>query len=108
MSAIVADYIQSSDLKDLLADEKPVVVDCTASWCGPCKLVGPTIDQLAAAYHERATVTKLDIDQNRETAKEYGIRSIPAVLLFKNGELIETIVGVSPYERYSEALDALL
>ena len=108
MSGTVAEYIEDSAFETLLSDPLPLVVDCTASWCGPCKLVSPLMDQLASEYEGRANIVKLDVDKNRATAKQYGIRSIPAVLLFKNGELIETIVGVSPYERFSSALEALL
>lgn len=108
MNSVVAEYIQDGELQGLLNSDLPLVVDCTASWCGPCKLVSPLMDRLAASYEGKANVVKLDVDQNKSVAKEYAIRSIPAVLLFKNGELIETIVGVSPYERFSEALDALL
>ena len=108
MNSVVAEYVKDNEFQDLLTRDIPLVVDCTASWCGPCKLVSPLMDRLAASYDGKANVVKLDVDQNKVTAQEYGIRSIPAVLLFKNGELIETIVGVSPYERFSEALDALL
>lgn len=108
MDSVVAEYIQDKKFKELLKEDLPLMVDCTASWCGPCKLVSPLMDRLAASYEGKATVVKLDIDKNKDTAQKYGIRSIPAILLFKNGELIETIVGVSPYERFSEALDALL
>ena len=108
MNSVVAEYVKDSELQDLLKSDLPLVVDCTASWCGPCKLVSPLMDRLAASYDGKANVVKVDVDQNRGTAKEYGIKSIPAVLLFKNSELIETIVGVSPYERFSDALDALL
>lgn len=108
MNSVVAEYVQESELQSLLKGDLPLVVDCTASWCGPCKLVSPLMDRLAASYEQKASVVKLDIDKNKSVAKEYGIRSIPAVLFFKNGELIETIVGVSSYERFSEALDALI
>lgn len=108
MNSVVAEYIQDKKFKELLKEDLPLMVDCTASWCGPCKLVSPLMDRLAASYEGKATVVKLDIDENKDTAQKYGIKSIPAILLFKNGELIETIVGVSPYERFSEALDALL
>lgn len=108
MDSVVAEYIQDKKFKELLKEDLPLMVDCTASWCGPCKLVSPLMDRLAASYEGKATVVKLDIDENKDTAQKYGIKSIPAILLFKNGELIETIVGVSPYERFSEALDALL
>ena len=83
MSEVVAQYIQEDELSSLLLQENPVVIDCTASWCGPCKLVSPLMDKLAASYDGKAAVMKLDVDENRSTAKTYGIRSIPAVLLFK-------------------------
>jgi thioredoxin 1 len=88
----------------LLATEPLMVVDCTASWCGPCKLVSPMMDQLAAEYVDRAKVFKLDVDANKPLSKRFGIKSIPAVMLFKKGELVETIVGVKPYEDFSAAL----
>jgi thioredoxin 1 len=88
----------------LLAAEPMLVVDCTASWCGPCKLVAPMMDQLAVDYTDRAKVFKLDIDANKLLAKKYAVKSIPAILYFKQGELIETIVGVKPYEDFSDAL----
>ncbi|MEM9217687.1 MAG: thioredoxin [Cyanobacteria bacterium P01_F01_bin.150] len=108
MSNIVAEYVQADGFQELLKGDIPLVVDCTASWCGPCKLVAPLMDRLAASHEGKASVVKLDIDENQAIAREYGIRSIPAVLLFKNGELIESIVGVSPYERFNEALEALI
>lgn len=108
MSEVVADYVQENDIPALLSGELPVMIDCTASWCGPCKLVSPIMDQLASDYDGRAKVLKLDLDANKATAKQYGVKSIPAVLLFKNGELIETLVGVKSYEVYSAQLDALI
>lgn len=100
-----APYIQDADFDALLSGEALVVVDCTASWCGPCRKVGPLIDQLAEAYEGRAKVVKLDIDQNKGVAKQYSIRSIPAVMIFKNGELVENLVGVAPYETFTEAVE---
>ena len=100
-----ANYVQSAELDQLLATEKLVVVDYTATWCGPCRLVSPLIDQLATEYEGRATVVKIDIDQNKDNAKKFGIRSIPAVLVFKDGEVVETLVGKLPYETFSNALE---
>lgn len=100
-----AQYIQDSDFEQLLSLDQPVVVDCTAPWCGPCRLVAPLIDKLAAEYEGRAKVVKLDIDQNKANAKKFGIKSIPAVLIFKGGELVEHLVGKAPYETFSEALE---
>jgi len=89
----------------LLGGESLLVVDCTASWCGPCKLVAPMMDQLAEGYGDRIRVFKLDLDSNKEVAKRFGIRSIPAVMFFKQGELLETLIGVKPYEEFSGAVD---
>ena len=98
-------YIQDSEFEQLLTSEVPVVVDYTATWCGPCRVISPFIDKLAEEYQGRAKVVKVDIDKNKENAKKYGIRSIPAVLIFKNGEVVENLVGKAPYETFSEALE---
>jgi thioredoxin 1 len=82
-----------------------MVVDCTATWCGPCKLISPLIDQLADEYGDRAKVYKLDIDANKPIAKQFGLKSIPAVLFFKDGELMETLLGVKTYEIFSGTLE---
>ena len=100
-----ANFIQADEFDQLLNNEKPLVVDYTATWCGPCRLIAPLIDRLAEEYGERANVVKIDIDQNRDKAKQFGIRSIPAVLIFKGGEVVETLVGKAGYETFSEALE---
>ena len=101
-----AAYIQDeAEFDTLLGGDSLLVVDCTASWCGPCKLIAPLIDQLADAYSDRAKVLKLDLDTNKEVAKRYGIRSIPAVMFFSQGELKDTIVGAKKYEDYTAAMD---
>lgn len=104
-----ATYIQDeAELDSLIVNEPVMVVDCTATWCGPCKLVGPLIDQLASEYHDRARVHKIDMDVNRPVAKRFGVKSIPAVMFFKNGDLVETLVGVKSYEEFSGALERFL
>jgi thioredoxin 1 len=104
-----ATFIQNeTEFDALLVNESLLVVDCTATWCGPCKLVAPLIDRLADEYGNRAKVMKLDLDANKPVAKRYGIKSIPAVLFFKQGELLETLVGVKPYEEFSGALERFL
>lgn len=106
---MTAAYIQDETEFDALLESEPLfVVDCTASWCGPCKLIAPLIDQLAEEYSDRAKVFKLDLDANKPVAKRYSIRSIPAVMIFKQGELAETIVGAKPYEEFSNALTKYL
>ncbi|XGV96402.1 MAG: thioredoxin [Leptolyngbya sp. BL-A-14] len=106
---MAAAYIQDEAEFDTLLSAEPLfVVDCTATWCGPCKLVAPLMDQLADEYGDRAKVFKLDLDANKPVAKRFGIRSIPAVMFFKNGELAETVVGAKPYEAFSDALTKYL
>ncbi|MBD2491010.1 thioredoxin [Aulosira sp. FACHB-615] len=103
----VAD-IQESEFYTLLTQEKILVVDFTATWCGPCRLVSPLMEQLATEYNGRAKVVKVDVDKNKPLFKQYALRSIPAILIFKDGDLVEKIIGVSPYEQFKEAVDNLL
>jgi thioredoxin 1 len=97
-----------AELDALLAAEPMLVIDCTATWCGPCKLVAPMMDQMAVEYADRAKVFKLDIDANKPIAQKYAVKSIPAILYFKQGELVETMVGVKPYEEFTETLNRCL
>ncbi len=108
MSADLVAYVQESEFDSLLSQEAVVVVDFTATWCGPCRLISPLMDQLAEEFKGRAKVVKVDIDNNKPIFKKFGLRSIPAVLIFKNGELTETIVGVSPYEQFSTAVEKII
>jgi thioredoxin 1 len=96
------------EFDSLLKQANVLVVDCTATWCGPCKLVAPLIDRLSEEYGDRAQIFKLDIDVNKPIVKGLGIRSIPAVIYFKAGEKVKTIVGVKSYEEFSQSLDELL
>ncbi|WP_414527238.1 thioredoxin [Nodularia chucula] len=108
MSSETVPYVQESEFDDVLTQEKVVVVDFTATWCGPCRLISPLMDQLAEAYKGRVKVVKIDVDNNKPIFKKFGLRSIPAVLIFQDGKLAETIVGVSPYEQFTAAVDKLL
>jgi thioredoxin 1 len=104
-----AAYIENeTEFDALLGAETLLVVDCTAAWCGPCKLVAPLMDRLADEYGDRAQVFKLDLDANQAVAKRYGIRSIPAVMFFTQGEVAETLVGVKKFEEYTTTLDKYL
>ena len=94
--------------KIVLQSDKPVLVDLWAAWCGPCRMVGPIIDELSNEYDGKAVVGKVDVDSNQEFAAKYGVRNIPTVLLFKDGELVDRKVGVSPKQVYAEAIDSAL
>ena len=104
-----AEFIKDEmEFEFLLGSESVFVVDCTATWCGPCRLVAPLIDRLSEDYGDRAKVSKLDIDANKSIGVSFGLKSIPAVMFFKDGELQETLVGVKPYETFSETLEKYL
>ena len=92
----------------VLKSNKPVVVDFWAAWCGPCRMVGPVIDEVATEYDGKAVVGKVDVDANQEFAAKYGVRNIPTVLIFQNGEVVGRQVGVSQKKTYTDAIDALL
>ena len=100
-----ASYVQKDEFDQIISSNDLVVVDYTAPWCGPCRVVAPLIDRLAAEYEEKAVVVKVDIDQNSEISKKYGVRSIPTILIFKNGEVVETLVGKASYEIFTTALE---
>ena len=102
---MAAAFTEENFEAEVLQSDKPVLVDFWAEWCGPCKMLLPTIDKLATAYEGKAVVGKVNIDESRDIAVKYGIQSIPTVLVFKGGEVVETFVGLSPEKVYAEALD---
>jgi thioredoxin 1 len=92
----------------VLKSDKPVLVDFWAVWCGPCRMVGPIVQEISEEYGDKAVVGKLDVDHNPETARNFGIRNIPTILFFKNGEVVDKQVGAVPKQKLVEKLDALL
>ena len=92
----------------VLKGSKPVIVDFWAAWCGPCRMVGPIMDEISDEYADTAVVGKVDVDTNQEFAAKYGVRNIPTVLVFKNGEVVTRQVGVASKATYTEAIDSLL
>ncbi|MCJ8278490.1 MAG: thioredoxin [Cyanobacteria bacterium J06649_11] len=96
--------VPEAEFDTLLKSENLLVVDFTATWCGPCRIVAPLMEQLSQEFQDKVKVIKIDVDQDKPLAKKYEVRTIPAVLFFKNGELVETIKGVSPYEEFANAV----
>ena len=92
----------------VLKSDKPVLVDFGAEWCGPCRTLGPIIEELATEYEGRVVVGKVDVDKNQEFTAKYGVRNIPTVLVFKDGEVVGRQVGVAAKKTYTDALDSLL
>ena len=92
----------------VLKSDKPVLVDFWAEWCGPCRMVGPVVNELAEDYGDKAVITKMDVDANPETSVKFGIRNIPTILFFKNGEVVDKQVGAVPKTSLATKLDALL
>ena len=94
--------------RSVLQSDKPVLVDFWADWCQPCHQIAPTVKELAAQYGDRMLVGKLDVDANPITTSKFGIRGIPALVLFKNGEPVHRITGVKPKQEIIESIEALL
>lgn len=101
--------ITDSNFSDVVTNsDKPVVVDFWAAWCGPCRMVGPLIEEMHGEYDGRAVIGKVDVDQNPGISAQYGVRSIPTILFIKNGEVVDKVVGAVPKATLTQKLDQLL
>lgn len=100
--------ITDANFDELVNSSKPMVVDFWAEWCGPCRMVGPIIDELAKEYEDKVTIGKIDVDNNDALAAKFGIRNIPTVLFLKNGEVVDKVVGAVPKAKFQEKIEGLL
>jgi thioredoxin 1 len=104
MSA-VAEITQATFESDVLQNDQPVLVDFWAPWCGPCRLVSSVVDEIAQAYEGRVKVVKVNTDEESGIASQYGIRSIPTLIVFKDGQVVDQVVGAVPKTTLSQTLD---
>jgi thioredoxin 1 len=100
------EFTESNFEELVLKSDKPVLVDFWAEWCGPCRMVGPVVDEIHNEYGEKAVIGKVNVDQNPGISAKYGIRSIPTILFIKNGEVVDKSVGAVPKASLTEKLDA--
>lgn len=100
--------ITDANFEEVVSGEKPVVIDFWAEWCGPCRMVSPIIDELAEEYAGKVVVGKVNVDQNEEIPSKYGIRSIPTVLFFKGGKLVDKHVGATTKSVFEDKIKSLL
>ena len=107
-SELIKHISDTSFEADVLKASGPVLVDYWAEWCGPCKMIAPVLDELAAAYQGKLTIAKMNVDENREIPAKFGIRGIPTLMVFKNGELAATKVGAMSKAQLSAFIDQSL
>ena len=108
MSDNVKEYTSDDFKSEVVESDTPVLVDFWAEWCGPCKVIAPVVEELAADYKGKIKFGKVNVDDNNMVASEYGVRSIPTLLIFKNGSVVNQIVGAVPKEKITDILDTVI
>ncbi|WP_026998417.1 thioredoxin [Eisenibacter elegans] len=98
--------LTDANFQEVISGDKPVLVDFWAEWCGPCQMIAPTIEELAGEYEGKAVIAKLDVDNNPNASMQFGVRSIPTLLIFKNGQVVDKQIGVVPKNVLAQKLEA--
>jgi thioredoxin 1 len=108
MAGDIVNIGDSDFKKEVLDSQQPVLVDFWATWCGPCRAIAPALEELASSYKGKVKIAKVNVDENQETPQQYGIRSIPTLLLFKGGRVVEQIVGAVPKAKLETAIQKVV
>ena len=108
MAANITDVTDNNFQAEVLENDKPVLVDFWAPWCGPCRVIAPSLEEIADEQSEQLRIVKLNVDENQQTAAKYGVMSIPTLIVFKNGQPAHTIVGALPKKRLEAELEPAL
>ncbi len=105
---IMEKTVTDANVAEILATDQPVMIDFWATWCGPCRMIAPVVEEIAGEYEGKAVIGKCNVDECSETPMKYGIRNIPTLLFFKNGQLVDRLVGAVPKSEITAKLDSLL
>lgn len=108
MSKDTVTVLDATFKSEVLDSQTPVLVDFWATWCAPCRAIAPTLEELATQYKGQLKIAKLDVDENNVTAEQFGIRSIPTLLMFKGGKVVDTLVGGGPKAKFEDSIKKVL